>query len=438
LADFNAIIATNPTNADTLAGLGAAMTQLKQYERAIELCERAAQVDFKNVTAHVCLGYARTNQGLLQKAEEDFERALQWNNTSAAAHIGRGYLRKRLGNFDGATADFQRALEIDRRSPDALRHLISIHTDRGYLDKALLAFEEASNIHRNDAANFYLRSFIWALKGDPSRARRDIDQAFTLIGTPDSDSYLARAAMNYFLGDTPKAVADAREAIKLNGENGQAHRLLARSLIKQGDLRGAETSLQRAQQLLPNDWNVIRTLGLLELARNNHQKAKDYFERSNDLNPAFNEGFVGLGRAYEGLKLNDLARAEYQRALTKLDYDNDGREARAEAQRRIAALSAPAPAAKTTPVGPLAKGDDPTARPGGGPSPTATGPTLSPGAGGTDAGGSKSASGANPQPPRKVETAADQSLMCRLLGGWLGNARDYTGVKIDIGCGPGR
>lgn len=456
IEDFNAIAATSPNDSQTLASLGATLTQLKQYDRAIQVCERAVQIDVKNVTAHVCLGLARTDQGLIPKALEDFERALQWNTASAEAYIGRGYLHKRTGNFDSAIADFKKALDIDRRSADAQRHLISVYTDKGELDKALLAFEEANNINRNDPWNFYLRSFVFALRNDAARAKKDIEQAFTLVGNSDTEAYLARGAMNYFLNDAASAIRDARNSIRFNADNGQSHKLLARALLKQRDLRGAETSLKRAQELLLNDWNVQRTWGLLEFARNNHTRAKEHFERSIDLNPAFIEAYVGLGRVYEALGNADLAKSQYQLGQTKLDYDIDGREAREDAKRRLAALVEPKvavapPTVLPTPTKkeepkvavqtpprqppPAAKKDEPRV-PGSQLTPVSappTEPTVPSASGGLN---TPPTSGRQPDPARTqtAEGPQGEALLCRLLKGWATHARDYAGVQLNVGC----
>ncbi len=406
IADLDAIIATNPADTNLLAGLGAAYTQLKQYDRAIEICDRALRVDVKNVTAHVCLGYAYTNKGDVGRAADSFERALQWEKASVIALIGRGYLRKRSGNFPSAEADFRQALAIDKKSVEAHRNLISLYTDTGELDRALLSFEETNSINGRDPWAYYLRAFARALKGDATGAKRDIEQAFVFAGTPDSDSYLARGTVAYFVNDTAGALADVREAVRLNPDNGQAHRMLARILLKRGDVNASEAALKRAEQLLPNDWNVMRNWGLIWLTRKNYDKAREYLDRSIELNGAFIESYAARGRAYEESRLVDLAKGEYERGLTKLDYDNDGREARDDIRRRLAALAQPPRPVQT-------------------PQPTSTPPPVA------------DARPAQQPPAARTETAAapaGPSLMCRVLARWAGQARDYAGVEVRTGC----
>ncbi len=450
--DLNTIVASNPGDATMLAGLGLAYLQLKQYDRAVQLCDQALRRDVKHVTAHVCLGYAYTNQGVIQKAEEAFERALQWDDKSVIAYIGRGYMRKRSGNFASSVADFDRALALDRNSIEALLNLISLYTDSGDLDKALRSFDEANNINRKDARAYYLRAFVWALKNDQARAKRDIDTAFGLVGNAESDAYLARGTVSYFLNDAQRALPDLRESVRLNPDNGQAHRFLARTLLKLGNIRDAETSLKRAHQLLPNDWNVMRVWGLLELQRNNFDKAKEQLDRSLELNGGFIEGYVTLGKAYEGLRNPELAKAQYQLALTKLDYDSDGPPAREEAKRRLAALNQPAAAAPPAPVTPPPAKAIPQAAPPTSPVPTAAAPKAEPKvavaplpaaqnpaqnpASNPASNPTLSPGSQQPAPPPAAERPQGDSLMCRLLKNFSGHARDYTGLRIETGCGP--
>ena len=153
---------------------------------------------------------------------------------------------------------------------------------------------------------------------------------------------------------------------------------------------------------------------------------------------------MALGKAYEGLRNHDLAKAQYQLALTKLDYDNDGPPAREEAKRRLAALNQPASVA-TAPPGtaatppqatPPAVSSAPKAEPKVAAVPPSKDqqPTLTPGS--QNAQSSSQSQTPTPPPPPSVERQQGPSLMCRVLRSFSGHARDYTGLRIETGCGP--
>ena len=79
-----------------------------------------------------------------------------------------------------------KALTLDPASEEAHRYLISLYTDRGELDKALVAFEASQRVNRNDPWSYLLRAFVWALNGDRENALKDIETLFQIVGDRDS------------------------------------------------------------------------------------------------------------------------------------------------------------------------------------------------------------------------------------------------------------
>lgn len=352
----------------------------------------------------VCLAIAQQSRGQLAEAEASYRRALDWNTSDIQALSGRGYVLVQRGRYDEAVADFEAALAIDPRSQDALRFLGLAHSDKGDLPRALQAFERAIAADAADPWPVMIRAITYAREGDRQRALADAERALTLTGTSSSDAYLVRAAVHYFLEDLDRARADLDTALRLSPANGQAHRLQARLLVRQGRLDEAARSLTEAERQMPGDVSVLFVRGLLALARRDYAAAISSFDASLAINPAHAEGFAARGAAHEGLGSTARAIDDYRTALGRLATDPESRAAKSRATERLAALTAvPRPAQ---------------------PQPQAATPSASPGASG-------SPSRPGTPSPAPVETS---STYCRLVEGVFVHSRRYTGVEFDVGC----
>jgi tetratricopeptide (TPR) repeat protein len=116
------------------------------------------------------------------EAVEALDRSLRIGPASAGAHHLRGLARTRTGDYRGALEDYARALQLEPTAPR--------YAGRGWL------------FLRTDAFNL---------------ARQDFDQAISL-GLAGGEVYAGRGYALTQLGQTKEALADAREAVRLDPE----------------------------------------------------------------------------------------------------------------------------------------------------------------------------------------------------------------------------
>jgi tetratricopeptide (TPR) repeat protein len=386
----------------------------KTYDGAIADCALAdTEAERLRITdsgmraaALVCLGLARQSKGELAEAQRSYDGALRWNARDVTALAGRGYVVLQRGRFDAAIADFEAALRIDPRSQDALRFLGLSYSDKGDRAKAEEAFARAIEADPKDPWPIMIRAMAAARDGERERALADTVRALALTGPQSSDAILVRSAVHYFLEDLEKARIDADTSIRLNADNGQAHRMLARIHIRKGRLDEAQRALDTSGRLLPNDATVALQRGLLALARRDFAGAQRDLTRSLEINDAYAEAYSARGQALEGLGLIPAALTDYRAAEAKLAIDPDGRRAKALARERLAALTG---TAQRAPSSRVAQGGE-DGRP--------SGPSTQ----------------AGPAGERK---AGEGSLYCRLVEGAFVHSRRYTGVEFDVGCRSG-
>ncbi len=409
-ADAAVGIATGEERVRALIYRGRLRNNARSYDGTIADCTAAdAEAGRLGVSdarlraaALVCLGLARQSKGDLPAAQQNYEQALRWDARDVAALAGRGYVLLQRGRYDAAAVDFRAALAIEPRSQDALRFLGLAYADKGDRAKAEQEFKRAIETDPNDPWPVMIRAIAAARDGDRTQALADAARALEITGARSSDGHLVRSAVHYFLDDFDKARADVDTAIRLNGDNGQAHRMLSRLLIRQGRLDEAQRSLDTAARHLPNDVTVMLQQGLIALGRRDFGLAVRELSRSIEINDVHAEGFAARGQAHEGQGLVTAAIADYRAATGKLAIDGDGRRAKSLAAERLASLTAAPPPATTSPV--------------------VSAPPAPPPVSGTAAG------------PGARRAESDESLYCRIFEGMFVSSRKYTGVEFDVGC----
>jgi predicted O-linked N-acetylglucosamine transferase (SPINDLY family) len=145
-AVYEAILASQPRQFDALNNLGVLCKALHDHRRALELFDRAAEVDPGVASLHVNRGNLLAMTKRHDEAIASYDRALAVRPAHAEAHYARGCLEKDRGRHDAALASFTRAIELNPRYADA-------HYERGMvlqglqrLDEAIAAFGETLRI----------------------------------------------------------------------------------------------------------------------------------------------------------------------------------------------------------------------------------------------------------------------------------------------------
>lgn len=409
LADADAAVglALGEERVRALAYRGRLRNNAKAHDGSVADCsaadaeaERLGIADRRvRAAALVCLGLARQSKGELAEAQQSYDAALKWDDRDVMALAGRGYVLLQRGRYDAAIADFQAALRIDPRSQDALRFLGLTFSDKGDRARAGETFTRAIEIDPKDPWPIMIRAISAARDGDRTRALDDAAKALALAGPNSSDAHLVRGAVHYFLEDLEKARTDADTAIRLNSENGQAHRLLARLHIRTNRLDDAQKALDASDRLLPNDATVMLQRGLLALGRRDYAGAIREISRSLSINDAHAEAYAARGQAYEAQGQQQAAIADYRTAEGKIAIDPDSRRAKAVARERLAALTAPRTSQSSAP-------------------------------------GDRDAAAKDARPAQPDRSAGEASVYCRLVEGVFVHSRKYTGVEFDVGCSP--
>jgi Tfp pilus assembly protein PilF len=100
---------------------------------------------------------------------------------------------------------------------------------------------------------------------------------------------------------------------------------LGHAFLIEGRYARALQELHKADTLLPDDKDIINTLGLAYWARKDYAHAEEKFKRAAELDPIFSEAWNNLGALYIDLERYDAAIVALDKALDNVFYGTSER-----------------------------------------------------------------------------------------------------------------
>ena len=115
----DAILASEPDNAEVLALKGGILLQMDRADDALQILDRAVKSDPKNVLAWIKRGDLFCEMDDFRKAEESYDNALKLETDNLEAWLSKGGCQLSTENYDQAIVSFNEVIEMDRTNVDA-------------------------------------------------------------------------------------------------------------------------------------------------------------------------------------------------------------------------------------------------------------------------------------------------------------------------------
>lgn len=257
-------------NADYRHLYGMALLQLNQYSDAGPELRKALALDPGKADFHygvaalilqqrsetedptdpMGMGARNTTSEPVQEGIRLLEKALELDPgyLKARMHLGRTYHQQNMRSK--ALGQFEEVVARDTRYAWAHYHLAAIHLDAGRFREALRALEREVEYHPDHGqARLELADLLLQLgKPKPALAQLTaVSPESQTVSLPDLHFGLAKVHRR--LGQLDKAIAAARQSIRLLPDNPVAHRLLARLYTDAGQSEQARKALESYRQL---------------------------------------------------------------------------------------------------------------------------------------------------------------------------------------------
>lgn len=278
-------IELRPTWAVAYAHRAHAWICLRNYERAIDDCTTALSHDPRCAAAYNNRSVAYSALNRRQDALADIERAVRLAPLESLYLANCGIEHKKAGNIAAAIDDLLKALRLNSANVPARIELADAYASLGKDDLAWQQLQRAIQLQGTNAAAYKIRGDIYARSGKHAAAVseysaalrygisapvglfmraqplhalghaaatiRDLTESIQLA--PTFLAYLCRANAWAGLGSTAKSAGDAREALRLLGDDATNYGQRGLAYLRAGDLDRASADFERMIESEPEN-----------------------------------------------------------------------------------------------------------------------------------------------------------------------------------------
>lgn len=256
----------NPGSISPL-GMGRALLEIGEADRAIIAFEEAARLDQDNPDVYYFLGLSHARAGHFAQAADGLSRAISINPAHIEARYQLALLFEAYDHLDKAIEAYSGVIqwagpdsELFRSGVKKLRYLTATqHAKKNELDLALAQFEELAKAYPADALISYSTGVAYMLKGRMNEARDMYERA---IRTDPSylNAYLNLATVEEAQGRLDAAVENLKYLIEAGNGTSVASKasvrlniIEARILTQGGNLLDALSAYHRALEIDPSN-----------------------------------------------------------------------------------------------------------------------------------------------------------------------------------------
>ncbi|MFL6447756.1 MAG: tetratricopeptide repeat protein [Bryobacteraceae bacterium] len=281
--------------------------QDQKPELAIPILQEIASVDPKNLNAQANLGVLLFFQGKYADAIPHLRTALDLQPDLSKIEALLGMAEKRTGNPGEAGKNLERAfskLEDKKIQIEAGLELIEIHSAAAQLEKALSIAVKLQELAPQDP-KVLLATF------EISRQFMNQTLLSMMMAAPDSaEMHMVMAGELARQGDHTNAIAQYREALRLNPRLPGAHFELAEQLRSSSDpALNAQAEAEYKAALRINQYDELswRQLGGIMTAKGDFKTAEEDYKKALRLQPQDSDAKTGLAIVYISTNQTDGA-----------------------------------------------------------------------------------------------------------------------------------
>lgn len=249
------------------------------------------------------------------------EKALE--NQQAYRQVGINKMNE--GDYEGAVDAFQKALDqsqaiVGDLEIDTCYYKAAAQYNSGDVEGALTTYGALIDYDKKDANAYFLRGCVYLKEGDDKNAMRDYQKAFELSQN-DYKLYVSAYENLNGAGYQKEAEEVLTKALKLEGDEPEAHRERGHIYLLQGDYENARKELDQA--INKEDVKALLYMAQVYDAQGNSKQAKALYESYIEKNGSDATALNVLGEMQLEAKKYKQALEFFQQALALEHPDNE-------------------------------------------------------------------------------------------------------------------
>ena len=261
---FTALSQANPSDQDVILYLGRIALANKNYPLAETHFQQALNLNDTLMEAWFSLAATYLEQKKFAETEEIYEKCLQKTSDTAGVYIAMGLGYGRARQYDQAKKYFQQALQLKPSEPSIILALGNLHQQQGQTQQAEDYFLKVLDLQPDNATALNNLGYLWADQG--IKLEKSLEMlSKALEQEPNNPAFLDSYGWNlYQSGRLNEAEDYLKRARELLSTDRDVHHHLGDLYFKQGKLKLARQSWQKALELDPDNNKLKERLGRLK------------------------------------------------------------------------------------------------------------------------------------------------------------------------------
>ncbi len=226
-----------PTSERAHLRYGLALEDESHFDEAAAQYRIALRLNPATEHSHYRRGQIFLAEWKLNEAASEMELAVHDDPRNGEIHSYYGYVLEASGRKDEARAEYEKAIQLSPKSGKVHYNYAMFLAINGQLDQAIAEFETALHWKRGRPEAHYHLGHALFLKGDLEGAKKHYLEAARL--DPKAPVHNSLGVVYMKLGQTPEAIAEFNEALRLQPNDADAAENLRFALSR--DARGTVT-----------------------------------------------------------------------------------------------------------------------------------------------------------------------------------------------------
>ena len=295
-------VVARQASAEAYNALGVLYAEGNKLNCAVPAFEEALRLDEQDWRARYNLALALIKKGEERKAADHLHILIQQKPDSPDAHNTLGSLLQQQGDLEAAAEEFKAALKCDPAFAMAALNLGQVLIDQKRYTAAMAYLQDALNSTPPLDLRPQLQTTLavaYAENGDTDKAIATLEQVIK-AHPDDAEAHFnlgtAYAKQGPALG-YQKAIANFKEAVRIDPHYDSARYSLAKVLVQLGQFSDAALYLSDYTHHRPNDAEGFHLLGTAYTGMSQLSKAVEALKRAIRLKPGDYEIYYDLGSA---------------------------------------------------------------------------------------------------------------------------------------------
>ena len=278
-----AVLRNDPKNVAALVLLGNALAGLRNLDDAIDVAQRAVDVDPDRPGLRTNLATLQLAKGDRALAEQAFKKALEMAPTSVPTYLALSNFYRSGGRLQEAEALLRSAYGLAPKDVKVNRALGSLLIEANRAAEAEQYIKASASLDEDAQSRIALADYYMQMKRY-SDAIRVLDPLVSNKKT-FSGAKIRIAIVQLMAGDRKQAYATIDDILKKNPQDVTAISFRARLLLADHRLDEAAAAVQSAMNINPRSAQVQYMVGKVKWARNELEEARKAFNEALDIEP---------------------------------------------------------------------------------------------------------------------------------------------------------